>query len=129
MALWQKGQSGNPSGRPVSSIKGLASKIRSATDDGSELLAFYLKVFRGQPLDEETGKLPTLQQRMEAAGILLDRGYGKAVTPVDLTTNEGGPPPLELDDATSEELSVLERFLTRAVPAPRPPIDIDAPTA
>ena len=64
-----KGQSGNPGGRP----KGLVRTIREQTDDGAQLVAFMLKVFRG----EEPGV--KLTDRVAAATWLADRGFGRPV--------------------------------------------------
>lgn len=124
---WPKGKSGNPGGRPHESIKGLARKIRESTGDGEKIVDFYLAVFRGEALDD--GRLPTLAQRMEAAGILLDRGFGKAVTPIDLTTGgEGLPDALPFDPGKLSEAALLE--ITRAA-APMLDVEADerAPTA
>ena len=63
---FQPGVSGNPGGRP----KGVVSRIREQTNDGAELVDFLVQVVR-----DETE--PT-RVRIEAAGELLDRGFGRA---------------------------------------------------
>ena len=72
------GRSGNPGGRPA----GLAALIRERTAEGVELVDFMLKVFRGQV----KGVKP--QNRIEAAGWLAERGWGKAVSQVEIYSQE-----------------------------------------
>jgi hypothetical protein len=62
---WQKGQSGNPAVRPA----GLARRIRDATNDGEDLVAFMNDVFRDEA--EKTA------DRITAATWLADRCWGK----------------------------------------------------
>ena len=72
-----KGVSGNAGGRP----KGLARRIRDATNDGDDLVAFVLDVF--------TDEAESTKMRMEAATWLADRGFGKrAPPPVDERRSE-----------------------------------------
>ena len=69
-----KGQSGNPAGRP----KGIVRAIREQTRDGDDLVAFVVRVFRG----EVDGV--RLRDRLEAATWLADRGFGKPTQGVEL---------------------------------------------
>jgi hypothetical protein len=69
----------------------LVRAIRESTSDGEELVAFILRVFRG--------RLPgvRLQDRIEAATWLADRGFGKPVQGVGmLVAAESERIPLEL---------------------------------
>jgi hypothetical protein len=69
------GNSANPGGRP----KGLASLVREQTRDGAELVQFMLSVLRGR-------KKAPLRSRMEAAAWLADRGFGKALQQMELSS-------------------------------------------
>jgi HEAT repeat protein len=75
--MFQKGQSGNPGGRPKedAEVKALA---RTA---GPEAIEKLLELMRGD--DRRTA--------LAAAQALLDRGFGKPGQSVELTGAEGGP--------------------------------------
>lgn len=67
------GNRANPGGRP----KGLATLVRDGTRDGADLVSFLLRVLRDE--DQPTAL------RMQAAQVLLDRGFGKPVVAIDAT--------------------------------------------
>src|ERR1700737_1600288 len=70
---FRPGQSGNPGGRP----KGLAIFAREAVGDGRDLVDFYPSVFGGDTKALHTRKI-TLRNRIQTAGWLAERGFGKA---------------------------------------------------
>jgi len=76
-----KGQSGNPGGRP----KGIVRAIREQTRDGDDLVAFVVRVFRGEVDGVK------LRDRLEAATWLADRGFGKPTQGVELAGKDGDP--------------------------------------
>jgi Family of unknown function (DUF5681) len=76
-----KGQSGNPGGRP----KGIVGAIREQTRDGDDLVAFVVRVFRGEVEGVK------LRDRLEAATWLADRGFGKPTQGVELAAKDGEP--------------------------------------
>ena len=72
-AGFQPGVSGNPGGRP----RGLARQVRELVgEDGEAIATFLLTVMSDE--GERT------RDRLEAARLLADRGWGKAVQAVDM---------------------------------------------
>lgn len=70
---FRKGQSGNPGGRP----KGLARITRELLgDDGEAAVRFLAAVMDGGPLPD--GAVPSVSERITAAKLLIERGWGKA---------------------------------------------------
>ena len=94
-----KGVSGNPSGRPKGSW-GLASYIQECTNNGEEVVDFVLGVLRGEKVN---GHRPNAKLRMDAATWLMDRGLGKPLLSVDVTTHDENP----LDDASVDDLTAM----------------------
>ena len=84
---FQKGQSGNPGGRPKQS-ESLTLLAREYTDDALNTL---IKIME----DKDAPK----SSRVSAAQTILDRGWGKAPQTIDLNTN-----PLDNMDADEQRL-------------------------
>lgn len=84
----------NPGGRP----RGLASQIREALGDGADLVEFLRVVIAGEIK-------ASVRDRIEAAKVALDRGWGKAVeTSVQVTLDAQGANKLEL---TPDQLKLI----------------------
>ena len=91
------GVSGNPSGRP----KGLGSYIRETTDGGREMVDLMVQVMRGSTIN---GMRPKLRDMTDAAGWLVDRGFGKPIAMVDSRTMNVD---MTLSELSSEKLIAL----------------------
>ena len=126
---WKKGQSGNPGGAP----KGILTYIREQTRDGKDLINFMLIVARGkipEGLRNAKPKKATImvggkrqtaeveadfKDRQDAVKWLMDRGYGKAVQPVEASGPGGGPMQFEAEiiNAGQEFAGRIARLASR----------------
>lgn len=103
---WKPGQSGNPGGRP----KGFGAYIREKTEDGKEIVDFFLKVFRGEDIDR---RRPKLKDRVDAGSWLTDRGYGRPAQAVELSGPDGEPIKTDLSNLSTEDLIVLRELAAK----------------
>lgn len=113
---WQKGQSGNPGGRP----KGLVTRIKELTNGGEDIFECLVGAMKGTlPAREgETkGESVKAKERIQAATILAHYAFGK---PVETTVQ------VKADEETirnslslnPEMAEALARYLLQA-PAPK----------
>jgi len=84
---FEKGRSGNPTGRPKGSV-GFARRARGKTRDGRTVLDFLIAVV--------TNPTERTADRLAAAKILLDRMYGRAEQTLTLDQVTEGPPVIEV---------------------------------
>lgn len=100
-------------GRP----KGLAAMVRALTDDGRTII----EIVAGMLVDPDTSG----RDRLEAAKILLDRGYGRAVE-TSLTVNATAGEALELAALADSQLEQLVSGLRSRSTAASLPVRIPA---
>ncbi len=79
---WKPGQSGNPAGRPKGCV-GLAGYVREHTHDGKKLVNLLVRIAECETESLDKHKV-TLDHRLEAIRILLNRGFGRPVEQVVL---------------------------------------------
>ena len=112
---FQKGQSGNPKGRPKDTQK-LAVYIREQSLAGREIAEFLFRVFRGQ--DENLNFClaeKKLAFRMDAAKELLNRGFGTAPQNIQINTVddmlEPEPDELEFLMKLAEDKEAMKKYI------------------
>jgi hypothetical protein len=107
--LWKPGQSGNPLGRPPT--KGIAQLFKNATRGGQEAIEAVAEICRSGKRDRD---------RLEAAKIILERIYGKAIE-VTVDATEAAARGLVL---APDQLEAIARVLLPAK-ADQPVIDAE----
>lgn len=113
MPPWQKGQSGNPKGRPKGMSAHMAYLIAQKTDNGQALVDFAWSVYK----DENA----PLTDRIWAHNWLADRGAGKAPLVIEANVQSQNLTLLEmvnLGQLPDEKLFELENILSSAVGEP-----------
>jgi hypothetical protein len=122
--LWKPGQSGNPLGQATSRLT-LAKYIRQRSQDGQVYIDFLTAVMNGEPLPLPgmNGRnapgpppRPNIDQRLRAAELLLDRGWGRAKEILELVEERPGIDRRALvAQLSAEERATLEHLLDRAL--------------
>lgn len=89
---FQPGQSGNPGGRKPSLVEAVRKKVGA---DGSKLVDLLALLAWGTSKQRETffGEKVSVsaKDRLQAADMLAERGFGKAAQPIELSGEDGAP--------------------------------------
>jgi len=103
---WRKGESGNPSGKPVKHSKDLARKILFSTQNGEMLVKRLVALAQG----EIEGSKPSDQIR--AIELLMERAFGKATQVIEI---EGEVIHRAINDFSDDELRTLVDLRKRII--------------
>lgn len=125
---FEKGQSGNPGGRPKSPYQGIAARTRHYEEDITvdeilELAQDSKRMGQLNPVDFKivTRMLESFKKDgIAATNLLWDRAYGKAPEHVQLTGKDGAP--LDFDGKITIEM-VPAKPSDEELPALPPPAD------
>ena len=103
---WRKGESGNPSGKPIKHSKDLARKILFSTQNGEMLVKRLVALAQG----EIEGARPSDQIR--AIELLMERAFGKATQVIEV---EGEVVHRAINDFSDTELRSLVDLRRRII--------------
>jgi hypothetical protein len=90
---FQKGQSGNPGGRPAGTSK-LRARIYAKYGEGGEKLIDALGLIgmgTQKAIQKKFGAKAAVKERVAALKELLDRGWGTSVQSIELDGKDGKP--------------------------------------
>jgi len=115
---WRPGQSGNPSGRPLT-VSSLSRYVHQETERGVEIVKLFLAVMRGEKVrwgNSRRTRVPKLGERLMAAAWLADRGWGKAREMVAIEDETMAPEERRavLHAMTDDERAMMAALLARA---------------
>ena len=110
---FQPGICPNPAGRP----RTLERLARDLTNDGADCVALWLRMMKGE--EPGTARASGLKWRAWASQRLAERGFGKPLTPIELSPGgapaESSPEQQDIDAAlqtlSSDDLRVFVRVL------------------
>ena len=105
LSPWQRGQSGNPSGRPKGT-RDLAGYVLETTGGGRELIDALVSITRGvmPNVAVQKGSRPRKDQQvrpadqLKAIEMLLDRGFGRSPQQLDIAHSVSYRPFANLPD-------------------------------
>ncbi|HJY45278.1 MAG TPA: hypothetical protein VJ301_11700 [Propionibacteriaceae bacterium] len=111
----------------------MARIIRETSGYGAELAGFFFRIMRGEAIPLKNRRMPhvpTLDQRINAAAWLADRGWGKAKETIELTGEASPQERVEILRRLSEdERAQLRALLSRALESNDTSISIESNTA